>query len=61
MPRFEQRLIDAGVMTPDDAAAMKREILNEINDATDRAEARPMPRASDLYANVYEGTHEPWL
>jgi len=61
VPRFEQRLIDSGVITPDEAAALKREILNEINDATDRAEERPMPRASDLYGNVYEGTYEPWL
>jgi TPP-dependent pyruvate/acetoin dehydrogenase alpha subunit len=40
---------------------MKRELLAHVNDVTDRAEALPYPVASDLYTNVYEGTHEPWL
>jgi TPP-dependent pyruvate/acetoin dehydrogenase alpha subunit len=40
---------------------MKREVLAHVNDVTDRAEALPYPVASDLYTNVYEGTHEPWL
>ena len=61
VPRFERVLVDAGVITSDDVSAMKREILAHVNDVTDRAEALPYPLASDLYTNVYEGTHEPWL
>ncbi|MBD5604461.1 MAG: thiamine pyrophosphate-dependent dehydrogenase E1 component subunit alpha [Candidatus Eremiobacteraeota bacterium] len=61
VPRFERVLVDAGVITSDDVSTMKREILAHVNDVTDRAEALPYPLASDLYTNVYEGTHEPWL
>ncbi len=61
VPRFERVLVEAGVITSDDVSAMKREILAHVNDVTDRAEALPYPLASDLYTNVYEGTHEPWL
>ncbi len=58
--RFEALLIEGGVMTRDDATAMKQEVLAQTNDATDRAEAMPFPQAHDLYANVYEGAWEPW-
>ncbi|MBC5810507.1 MAG: thiamine pyrophosphate-dependent dehydrogenase E1 component subunit alpha [Candidatus Eremiobacteraeota bacterium] len=61
VPRFEQYLTDNGIMTAADIEAMKREVLAEVNDVTDRAEAMPFPDASEMYANVYEGTHEPWL
>ena len=30
-------------------------------DSSDTAEVSPLPKADDLYRNVYEGTHEPWL
>jgi TPP-dependent pyruvate/acetoin dehydrogenase alpha subunit len=39
---------------------MKREVLALVNEITDRAEALPYPEPSELYTNVYEGTHEPW-
>jgi 2-oxoisovalerate dehydrogenase E1 component alpha subunit len=61
LPRFERVLVESSVMTSDDVSAMKREVLAHVNDVTDRAEALPYPVASDLYTNVYEGTHEPWL
>jgi 2-oxoisovalerate dehydrogenase E1 component alpha subunit len=61
VPRFETLLIEHGVMSSDDVAALKRAVLSEVNAATDEAEAMPYPPASDLYTNVYEGTHEPWL
>jgi 2-oxoisovalerate dehydrogenase E1 component alpha subunit len=61
VPRFEQALKNAGVVDDAAIAAMKREILELVNDATDRAEALPYPTPESLYENVYEGTHEPWL
>ena len=61
VPRFERILVEFGVATSDEISAMKRDVLALVNDVTDRAEALPYPVASDLYTNVYEGTHEPWL
>ncbi len=61
VPRFEALLVEHGVMTADDVAAMRKDVLHEVNVATDEAEALPFPAAADLYNNVYEGTHEPWL
>lgn len=60
VPRFEALLVEAGVISEADAAALKREILEHTNDATDRAEAMPFPQPADLYANVYEGAWQPW-
>ena len=39
---------------------MRKEVLRETNEATDRAEAMPFPAASELYTNLYEGAWEPW-
>ena len=61
VPRFEQRLLEAGVIDEKALKTMKAEVLSETNDATDTAEAAALPKASDLYRNIHEGTHEPWL
>jgi 2-oxoisovalerate dehydrogenase E1 component alpha subunit len=61
VPRFAERLIALSVMKQGDIDAMKADVLREINEATDRAEAMPSPQPADLYTNVYEGTYEPWL
>lgn len=60
VPNFERVLLDAGVMTENDVEAMRKEVLRETNDATDKAEAMPYPQASDLYTHVYEGAWQPW-
>ncbi|MBV8726684.1 MAG: thiamine pyrophosphate-dependent dehydrogenase E1 component subunit alpha [Candidatus Eremiobacteraeota bacterium] len=60
VPGFERFLVNAGVMNPAQADEMRASVLAEINDATDRAEKMPYPRADDLYAQVYAGGHEPW-
>lgn len=60
VPRFERVLLEAGVVTAAEVEAMRKDVLRETNDATDRAEAQPYPAASDLYTNVYEGAWEPW-
>jgi 2-oxoisovalerate dehydrogenase E1 component alpha subunit len=60
VPRFERTLVEYGVATSDEISGMKREVLALVNEITDRAEALPYPDPSELYTNVYEGTHEPW-
>ncbi len=60
VPRFEAQLVEAGVLSEEEASAMKRAVLQETNDATDRAEAMPFPSAADLYENIYEGAWQPW-
>jgi 2-oxoisovalerate dehydrogenase E1 component alpha subunit len=61
VPRFEHLLVESGVITSDAVSALKKEILAQVNDVTDRAEALPYPAPEELYKHVYEGTHEPWL
>jgi 2-oxoisovalerate dehydrogenase E1 component alpha subunit len=60
VPRFERILLENGVMNAGDLAAMKKDVLRETNEATDRAEAMPYPEPSDLYTHLYEGAWEPW-
>ena len=60
VPQFELRLLETRVMTNADVEAMKKDVLRETNDATDRAEAMPYPAASDLYTHLYEGAWQPW-
>jgi len=60
VPRFERVLVDAGILTVEAAAALKKDVLRETNEATDRAEAMPFPQAGELYTNLYEGAWEPW-
>ena len=57
---FERLLVERGVLTAAGAEELKRSILAEANDATDRAEAMPYPAAGDLYTNVYADGWEPW-
>jgi len=60
VPMFERRLLDAGVVDEARVKALKADVLRETNEATDTAEAFPLPQAADLYKNVYEGAFEPW-
>ncbi len=61
VPRFERLLLELGEMDEDAIAEMKRGVLEEVNELTDEVEAMPYPAPSELYRNVYEGSHEPWL
>ena len=61
IPNCERFLLEHGVVTPGEIEALKKDVLREVNEITDRAEALPYPEPSHLYVNVYEGTHEPWL
>jgi 2-oxoisovalerate dehydrogenase E1 component alpha subunit len=60
VPGFERFLIEHGVLTAEQAEALKSSVLAETNDATDRAESMPYPRPEDLYTNLHEGPWEPW-
>lgn len=60
VPLFEHVLLEAGVMTAEDVAAMRKDVLRETNEATDKAEEMPFPEAADLYKNLYEGAWQPW-
>lgn len=60
VPRFELRLVEAGVITEAEAGEMKKQVLQDTNDATDRAEAMPYTTAEDLYKHVHEGAWEAW-
>ena len=60
VPCFERFLVEHGILSADAAEALKRSILDEANDATDRAEAMAYPMPGDLCDNVYAGTWEPW-
>jgi 2-oxoisovalerate dehydrogenase E1 component alpha subunit len=60
VPAFEKTLLDAGIMTAEDVAAMRKDVLRETNEATDEAEALPYPSADDLYNHVHEGAWQPW-
>ena len=60
VPLFERVLLDHDVMSAADVEQLKRDVLRETNEATDRAEAMPYPTAADLYTHLYEGAWQPW-
>jgi len=60
VPRFERWIVEHGVMTADEVEAMKKDVVREVNECTDAAEAEPYPEPSDLYTHVVEGAWEPW-
>jgi 2-oxoisovalerate dehydrogenase E1 component alpha subunit len=60
VPRFKQLLLDQGVMTAEGLEALERSVLEEANEATDRAEAMVYPKPEDLLGNVYSDGWEPW-
>jgi TPP-dependent pyruvate/acetoin dehydrogenase alpha subunit len=60
VPKYERTLLEAGIIDEAQLAALKADVLRETNEATDAAEALPLPAPSDLYTHVYAGSHEPW-
>ena len=61
VPCFERLLVERGILTAEGAEALKRSVLEEANDATDRAEAMAYPVAADLYEKVYAQSWHPWV
>jgi 2-oxoisovalerate dehydrogenase E1 component alpha subunit len=60
VPRFERLLVEHGVLDAAGLEAVRAAVRRDIDEATDRAEAMPYPRAEDLYAGVYAGDYQPW-
>lgn len=60
VPKFERFLAEQGILSPEAAEQLRQTVLAEANDATDRAEAMPYPKATDLYDRVYADSWEPW-
>ncbi|MGB8908859.1 MAG: thiamine pyrophosphate-dependent dehydrogenase E1 component subunit alpha [Candidatus Cybelea sp.] len=61
VPCFERLLIEQSILSPQGAEALKRSVLEEINEATDRAEAMTYPSPAELYERVYAERGDPWL
>ena len=60
VPAFEAVLLERGIMSAEDVAAMRKDVLRETNEATDAAEALPYPEPGDIYKHVFEGAWQPW-
>jgi 2-oxoisovalerate dehydrogenase E1 component alpha subunit len=60
VPMFEGVMLEMGAIDAPALEAMKKDVLRETNEATDKAEALPYPEPSELYTNLYEGAWQPW-
>ncbi|HEU5481067.1 MAG TPA: thiamine pyrophosphate-dependent dehydrogenase E1 component subunit alpha [Candidatus Tumulicola sp.] len=60
VPRFEALLIERGILTPEAAESLKRSVLEEANEATDRAETMPYVDRQQLFEEVYADGWQPW-
>jgi 2-oxoisovalerate dehydrogenase E1 component alpha subunit len=60
VPRYEQRLIEEGVLTAEQIETMRKETAARVNATTDAIEQEPSPEPGTLYESVYAGSHEPW-
>jgi 2-oxoisovalerate dehydrogenase E1 component alpha subunit len=62
VPKFERVLLEAGIIDDAALAAMKADVLQQANDATDAAEGLPYPSVDDMTTHIYAGAaYEPWL
>ncbi|MGA9945147.1 MAG: thiamine pyrophosphate-dependent dehydrogenase E1 component subunit alpha [Candidatus Cybelea sp.] len=61
VPCFERLLIEQSILSSQGAEALKRSVLEEINEATDRAETMAYPSQAELYERVYAERGDPWL
>lgn len=60
VPKFEALLVERGILTVEAVDALKRSVLEEANDATDRAESVPYADRSTLYDRIHAGDGRPW-
>ena len=61
LPRFERRLVEAGVLTDAQLASLREEVTATVNATTDEVEREPLPAPSDLYGNVYAENGAAWI
>jgi pyruvate dehydrogenase E1 component alpha subunit len=50
---FKKRLVDEGVISDEDAGKLDEEVVGEIDDATEFADASPFPELDSLYDDIY--------
>jgi 2-oxoisovalerate dehydrogenase E1 component len=53
LPRLEHLLVGLGVVTPNDCAAIRKEVQDLVNRAAERAEAAPTPDSGEVARHVY--------
>jgi 2-oxoisovalerate dehydrogenase E1 component alpha subunit len=58
LTKIRQYLLESNVATEDELAEIKKRIDAEVNDATDYAEAQPVPDAADTLMHVYATPEE---
>ena len=51
--RMKDALIDAGMLTQEEFEQMEKDVLDEVNDVTDIAEAKPLPDPSTALQYLY--------
>ena len=61
LPRYERRLLAAGILSEDALAALRAEVTTTVNATTDAVEKEPQPESADLYGNVYADSDAVWL
>jgi 2-oxoisovalerate dehydrogenase E1 component alpha subunit len=61
VPRFERRLVEAGLLTDAQLTTLREEITELVNTTTDRIEAEELPSATELHDNVVAGEASAWL
>lgn len=61
VPRFEQRLIQDGILSAEQIEAMRKDVARLVNETTDLVESEPLPDPETLHTNVYAGPHDPWI
>ena len=60
VPCFERFLVEQAILTAEGAEALKRSVLAEANEATDRAEACRTPPRTISTTKVYADGWQPW-
>lgn len=53
IPRFRDKLLEAGILTEESDKEIRDRVKQQINDATEFAEQAPLPDPSELLLNVY--------
>ena len=53
IPRFEKRLLDLGVLTPEKIQEIKSSVKKQLEDAERFAEESPYPDPADVTLDVY--------
>jgi len=60
VPLFERRLLESGIATAEELAALRNEVLATDDAATDRVENEAAPSPEELYENVYADAGGSW-